>query len=327
MKKGFFAVMNRAAGGGRCGRLADGALEKLRRGGIEVELAESCRPGHGSELARDAFQSGFRRFIAFGGDGTSFEIVNGLFPEAQPVPGAPPVSGIPGGEPVTLAFQPLGTGNSFLRDFTDRPLDHATEALLLGRARPCDVLRLKYRCGPEQTGPGRTSPARNGTLHFINQLSMGYSADVAALTNRRLKGWGPAGYLLAIVTGLYKLRCPVLPLRLPDQEEFDHRKHLFLAFCNSQYTGGRMLLAPHAEIDNGLVEFVRCGPLGRIELLRYLRRLYDGSLEDLAAVSRAAVSRVDFELEGPVDVVVDGEVFHLHCLQIDVLPAALQVVV
>ncbi len=314
MRTGYFAIMNRAAGGGRCGRLADAALENLRRGGIEVELAESRGPGHGSELARNAYERGFRQFIAFGGDGTSYEIVNGLFPEAGQV------SEAQRGEPVTLAFQPLGTGNSFLRDFTDRgadQVDHATEALLAGRWRPCDVLRLKYQCGSEQTR----------ILHYINLLSIGFSADVAARTNRSLKGWGPVGYLLSILIGLFQLGRPTLPLRTSEQEEFDHRAHLFLAFCNSKYTGGRMLLAPRAETGNGLVEYVRCGPIGRMELLRNLHKLYDGSFLELPAVSRAAVSRVEFDLEGPVDVMVDGEVLHLQCLQIDVLPAALRVVV
>ena len=314
MRPGYFAILNRAAGGGRCGRLADGALENLRRGGIEVELAESRRPGHGSELTRTAYERGFRRFIAFGGDGTSHEIVNGLFPRAGQVPMAQP------GEPVTLAFQPLGTGNSFLRDFTTRgadQVDHATEALLSGRWRPCDVLRLTYKRGSDQ----------NGAVYYINLLSIGYSADVAARTNRRLKGWGPAGYLMSILMGLFQLRRPSLPLRTSEQEEFDHREHLFLAFCNSKYTGGRMLLAPQAETDNGLVEYVRCGPIGRMRLLCNLHKLYNGSFMELAAVSRTAVSRVEFDLKGPVDVVVDGEVLHLHCLQIDVLPAALRVMV
>jgi len=40
-----------------------------------------------------------------------------------------------------------------------------------------------------------------------------------------------------------------------------------------------------------------------------------------------AVRRVDFHLDGPVDVMVDGEVLTLHCQTIEVLPAALNVMV
>jgi hypothetical protein len=36
---------------------------------------------------------------------------------------------------------------------------------------------------------------------------------------------------------------------------------------------------------------------------------------------------VDFALDAPVDVMVDGEVLTLHCESLDVLPSALQVMV
>jgi diacylglycerol kinase family enzyme len=42
---------------------------------------------------------------------------------------------------------------------------------------------------------------------------------------------------------------------------------------------------------------------------------------------RQAVRRVEFELDGPVDVMVDGEVLTLECQAIEVLPSALRVVV
>jgi diacylglycerol kinase family enzyme len=42
---------------------------------------------------------------------------------------------------------------------------------------------------------------------------------------------------------------------------------------------------------------------------------------------RKAVRRIEFNLDAPVDVMVDGEVFTLHCEELDVLPGALNVVV
>jgi diacylglycerol kinase (ATP) len=41
----FFAVVNPAAGGGRCGRLADAALDRVREAGIELEIVKTSRPG------------------------------------------------------------------------------------------------------------------------------------------------------------------------------------------------------------------------------------------------------------------------------------------
>ncbi|MBK8593888.1 MAG: acylglycerol kinase family protein [Sandaracinaceae bacterium] len=76
----FFAIVNGAAGGGRCRARADQATRRLRDAGVKVEVHLTEGRGHASELAEDAYDAGHRHFIAVGGDGTSYEIVNGLFP-------------------------------------------------------------------------------------------------------------------------------------------------------------------------------------------------------------------------------------------------------
>jgi diacylglycerol kinase family enzyme len=58
-----------------------------------------------------------------------------------------------------------------------------------------------------------------------------------------------------------------------------------------------------------------------------LATLYDGTHTRHPLAERQAVRRVEFQLDGPVDVMVDGEVLTLECQAIDVLPSALRVVV
>jgi diacylglycerol kinase family enzyme len=101
---------------------------------------------------------------------------------------------------------------------------------------------------------------------------------------------------------------------------------LFLTFNNSKFTGGTMMIAPKAEINDGLVEYVRWGPIGRLGLIRNLPGLYDGTHVEHPLAERKGVQRVEFKLDAPVDVMVDGEVLTLHCEELDVLPGALNVV-
>ena len=108
---------------------------------------------------------------------------------------------------------------------------------------------------------------------------------------------------------------------------FDERRCLFLAFNNSRFTGGKMMIAPKAETDDGMLEYVRWGPIGRLGLLRNLPTLFSGTHINHPLASRLATSRVEFELDGPVTVMVDGEVFELRCQKIEVLPGALDVFV
>jgi diacylglycerol kinase family enzyme len=109
--------------------------------------------------------------------------------------------------------------------------------------------------------------------------------------------------------------------------EIDQRPCLFLTFSNSKFTGGTMMIAPQAEVNDGLIEFVRWGPIGRLGLIRNLPTLYDGTHINHPLAERRATKRIDFELSAPVDVMVDGEVLTLHCQRLDVLPSALNVVV
>jgi diacylglycerol kinase family enzyme len=76
----YLAIVNPAAGNGRCRRFSHATLGRVRRAGIDLVVSETTRRGEASEIARKAYQEGFRNFIAVGGDGTSFEILNGLFP-------------------------------------------------------------------------------------------------------------------------------------------------------------------------------------------------------------------------------------------------------
>ncbi len=296
----FLAIINPAAGGGRCRNLVGPALDRLRAGGVKVAVVETSAPGEATGITRRAYSQGRSKFISVGGDGTAFEIVNGLFPEAQ------------SGERPTLAFLPLGTGNSFLRDFSDRGADHSIEALLAGRSRPCDVLRLAHS---------------EGILYYTNLLSMGFSADVATLRARHFAGWGELGYQSSIILCLARFRRRAFPLRVDGQGELDRRSCLFLTFSNSKFTGGTMMIAPKAEIDDGLIEYVRWGPISRTGLLRNLPTLYDGTHINHPLAERTAAKRIDFSLARPVDVMIDGEVLTLWCQSLDVLPLAINVVV
>lgn len=300
MSVSFLAVVNPAAGGGRCKNLIGPALDRLRAGGVAVELTETSCPGHASRIAADGYARGYRNFIAVGGDGTSYEIVNGLFPLPDSA------------EHPTLAFLPLGTGNSFLREFTDRGVEHAIEALLAHRSQACDVMRMQHA---------------NGTVYYINLLSMGFAADVAALRARRFSSWGEIGYQAAIFISLARLRRRPFPLRVDEQQEIDRRPCLFLTFNNSKYTGGTMMIAPNAEVNDGWIEYVRWGPIGRIGLIRNLPTLYDGTHIHHPLAEHRSAKRIDFDLDGPIDVMVDGEVLNMHCKTLDVLPSVLNVVV
>ena len=45
MKKKILAIVNRAAGGGRSGKMAEAALDNLRKAGVDLETVNTAGPG------------------------------------------------------------------------------------------------------------------------------------------------------------------------------------------------------------------------------------------------------------------------------------------
>jgi diacylglycerol kinase (ATP) len=297
-KDRFFAIVNPAAGGGKSAKLAGPALARLRAKGLHIDVIASTGPGHAVQLAREAYSQGYRRFLAVGGDGTAHEILNGVFARN------------PSAERIALGFLPLGTGNSFLRDFTKQGAEASLDALLANRTRHVDLVRLTHA---------------SGEIYSFNILSVGFTADVGALTNRVFKPLGHLGYLFGVFVGLVQLKRRAFVLRSDDETEWDKRRSLFLTFNNSKYTGGTMLIAPDADPSDGFIEFVRWGPIGRFGLLRMLPRLYSGTHLNHPLASRKSVKHVEFNIPVPVDVLVDGEIFSLECKTLDILPSAVDI--
>ena len=213
----FFAIVNPAAGGGRSAKLAGPALARLRKKGLRIDVIASTGTGHAVQLAREAYDQGYRRFLAVGGDGTAHEILNGIFAGRKPV------------GRIALGFLPFGTGNSFLRDFSKDGAEAAMRALLEDRKRSVDLIRLTHS---------------GGEIYSFNLLSVGFTADVAALTNRMFKPLGHLGYLLGVFIRVVQLRRRSFALRCDEDQEWNERRSLFLTFNNSKYTGGTMLIAP-----------------------------------------------------------------------------------
>jgi diacylglycerol kinase family enzyme len=126
---------------------------------------------------------------------------------------------------------------------------------------------------------------------------------------------------------LTRFRRRPFPLKADDDQQLDRRRCLFLTFNNSKFTGGTMMIAPTAEVNDGFIEYVRWGPIGRVGLIRNLSGLYDGTHIQHPLAEVRKVRRVDFQLDSAVDVMIDGEVLSLDCQSLDVLPGALNVVV
>jgi len=298
----FIAIINPAAGGGRCGRLATNALAELQARGVRVEAHETRGPGDATKIARQFAAEGRRRFIAVGGDGTAFEVVNGLSEHLDEL--APSTR-------VGLGFLPLGTGNSFLRDFGAGGAARSLDALALGQTRACDVLRLEHD---------------GGSLHYLNLLSLGFVAEICSIANRHFKRLGASGYGIGVLLALAQLKSRAVRMRIDDGTPWEQGM-VFVSVCNSRFTGGSMMMAPYADTSDAQADVIVCGSMTRLTLLQTFPKIFRGHHVHHHAITASRARCVEFYETSPIDLMIDGEVLRHTPKRIDVRPAALDVFV
>jgi len=299
----FVAIVNPHAGNGRCGQRAPQVIAELATHGLEIEAHYTRAPGEATRIAAELAANGKRRFIAVGGDGTSFEVLNGVAPWLALAPDAP-------GGRISLGFLPLGTGNSFLRDFGAGDTKSAIAALVQGRTRPCDVVRLEHD---------------TGTLHYLNLLSLGFVTDICSLTNRHFKPLGASGYVLGVLATLAKLSSRAVRMRADDGAPRD-QSMVFVCVCNSRFTGGRMMMAPSADTSDGMADVVVCD-MDRLTLITTFPKIFQGRHVHHPGVSTSRIRRLEFLETEPLDMMIDGELVRHIPKRLDVRPAALDVLV
>lgn len=296
---GWLVLANPISGGGKGVRERAAIEAALRAAGLEFAFVVSEYHGHAIELVAEAIARGCRRVLAVGGDGTVNECVNGIFRQQT----VPP-------EAVLLAVLPIGTGNDWARThFLCGDYGVVARNLASPTGSPHDV--------------GLVSFANGGTRHFVNVAGIGFDAHVvAAMPQEKL---GPLAYLWALLRGLLKFRAVPVTLVLAEERLEDRAFVLF--FSIGRYCGGGMNVAPQAVVDDGLFDITLIAELSRWEVLRNLRRLFDGSILSHPKVTsrRAAAGEVLAESAQPIE--ADGELIGHAPVRFAILPGALRVLI
>lgn len=295
-------IVNPAAGHG-LGRKTFARLETRLRAeipGLEVRFSEHA--GHSVDLGREAARGAYDRILCLGGDGTPYEVINGLYADGRPAR-LPEIGQIP-----------AGTGNSFLRDFGIETPEQALEAIFAGRRRKADLVEF------DSQESGRTV-----RRHSLNIIGVGLIADILQLTNERLKFLGAAGYSLAVLVRLVRGMSNRIAV------EADGRKldlvDSALVISNSKYTGGKMMIAPKAETSDGRADLVVFDRPNRREMVGIFSGVFSGKHLAHPRVDLVQAASITVEADPPLRLMADGELLGFTPLRLKVLPAELDILV
>ena len=277
----FLVVINRTAGTAD-DESVEAALGVLRRAADVAVVATSDE----AELDDAVRACGPRRLVVFGGDGSVHAALRahdraGLLGRAEPI-----------------GIIPRGTGNDLARSL-GLPLDpvEGAEAVLTGRARPLDLLR------DDQGGL------------VVNAVHVGLGARASAEAMRFKESLGAAAYPLgAVIAGVTgsgaALRVEadgvVVSSESGEWVADGSTEVLMLGVCNAPTIAGGTVLAPGAQVDDGLADVVVCAATGPVARAAFGAALLNGSHLDRSDVVLIRAREVRFQ-GGPVDLVADGE--------------------
>jgi len=293
-------VLNPHAGRGRGRKIFAAVRERLGEKMRTMDVRVSEYAGHAFEIGREAAQKDYGRILSIGGDGTPFEIVNGLYAGGRPE------------RPVELGMIPAGTGNSFLRDFSVSSWRDAVDGILGGKRRQVDLVEISYdRDGLETR------------QFYLNILGVGLIADILKLTNEKLKGFGSLGYSLAVMLRLARGMHNRLRLTV-DGGELEIADSA-LVVSNSKFTGGAMKIAPMADTQDGKADLVIFQEVGRLDILNIFARVFKGTHVSHPKVKVCRAAEVAITSDPAEMLMADGELLGRTPLRLKVLPGELTI--
>jgi diacylglycerol kinase (ATP) len=268
-----------------------------RKIALDYELVLTEAPNHGIELAREAALAGYSPVVSAGGDGSISEVVNGLMQAAGDDVAVP------------LGIIPLGTADDFADMLgLEKEVEAACRVILAGHTRVVDVGRVNGR-------------------FFDNNSAIGLEPMVTITERRMERLKGTARYILAALKAI--INHEPWHVRLAwDDGEYEGMAAL-VSVGNTRRTGGAFWMTPRAEPDDGYLDFVFAGKLGRLKLLRLLPTTFDGSHVERPEVTYTRTTRLAIECDPPTPIQADGELFDLSATRIEytILPGRLQVIV
>lgn len=261
----------------------------LRSGGLSVEVMNTERPNHATELAALA---GDRLVIAAGGDGTVNEVINGLSADA------------------TLGILPFGTANVLAREL----------GLPLHSEKACHSI---LQGGEERIDLGVATDGAGAERRFACMAGVGFDASVVGEVTPRQKRY-LRRFAFQLVAFKVLLSNTFPTIRVTDDEGVHAAR--FAIVANGHHYGGSYKITDSGILTSGKLETIL---LERVSLLLRPDVFWGiMARKPLNRATKSFTSeRISADSPGhDVPVQLDGELWGVLPMSFRVEPGALKVV-
>jgi YegS/Rv2252/BmrU family lipid kinase len=312
----MLVIYNPTAGHGRAKKYWPKLRQGLSDAGLEFDIAVTSAPMEATLLAERA-ASKYSSVIVVGGDGTIHEVVNGLLRASDE------------GETIALGVVPLGNGDDFAKVIPPETAigdkvfgwNEAVDKIANGKTKLFDVGRM--------VGDKLLQDQDNNPQYFMNGMDIGFGAQ-ATLNFNKLPSFisGMSAYLVAIMKTMIDYHIPSVSIKIDDQESIEQSTTM-TAITNGRCFGSGFWVCPQAQVDDGLLDVMSTGSVGRLEILRLIPKIMKGTHINEPIISSHRARRVVIKSKQFFVVEADGEIPYPQTkkLEVQVLDKRLRVIV
>lgn len=304
-QKECLVIVNPNAGNGKGEKDWDKISLLLKNEAISFKTEFTERKGHAIDLSMKAVADGYKRIITVGGDGTLNEVVNGIFAgKASPV------------TDIAISLIPVGTGNDWGRMF-GIPLDYKKAVKIIAENK-----QMLHDVGVISFYDGSVKQER----YFINIAGLGFESVVVKRTNYQ-KDNGRGGKLIYF----YNLLMSLISYNNTKSEIIiDGEKILADVFSlnvgNGRYCGGGMRQTPGAVPDDGLLDVTIINGMGKFEIIRNLKILYDGTILRHPKIDGYKCKNIKVTSDPVMYAEADGESLGQTPAEFSIIPSGITIV-
>jgi len=294
-------ILNPAAGRGYGAKAEEKVRHYLTAEGLRFDLVRTEGPWHAAQLAQDAAEDGFETIVSAGGDGTANEIINGLMTASQ------------NGANRRMGVIPAGSGSDFASGVgLPLELEEACRRIACPETKTIDIGRV--------TVPGQA------TRYFGNVVGIGFDGKVLVETLKMKRLRGLPLYLLAVLKTIFtNFESPQVTVEY-DERQIDLPITL-VSVANGPREGGGFIIAPDANLCDGLLDVCIAEKVSRLTILRLLPHFLKGSHTDLDPITMVQAKTVTVSSPDGLVAHVDGEVLCTEARQVkcEIMPGVLKI--
>jgi YegS/Rv2252/BmrU family lipid kinase len=299
-------IVNPAAGGGSVRWQWPRIHRQLQKTGLSFDYDFTLYSGHATVLARLATEAGYRCLVVVGGDGTVNEVANGILETTSL-------------DKPTLGIVRAGSACSFARSLN----------LVQNYGGACSLLIGKGRAVIDVGVVECLSQGKRVQRYFVNTSDVGLGSSIVDMWQLLPNHLGRRfNTLLRTAQGL---RCMSKHrnkmIRLIEGEKAQTIFSCDTIIANGQYFANGMRIAPHARLNDGLLDVVSAQDLSRSELLKMWPTLYGGGHIRNPKIKVWKTNYITIESEEELLVEADGILIGVTPASFRVMPSALTIVV